>query len=103
MKEQWSEIVPPLQLGKKYKYFFQVKRARKIIANREWKKQLCACTKLNYCTILYLIFVKSIFWVKNGFSSKTGRFSIMEVKKADQRVKNFILGENLVIKGLSKD
>ena len=29
VKERWSEIVPPLQLWKKYKYFFQVKKGGK--------------------------------------------------------------------------
>ena len=28
--EGWSEIVPPLQLGKKYKYFFQVKKIKTV-------------------------------------------------------------------------
>ena len=44
------------------------KNSQRVVKMKKKKIGLCACTKLKYCRVLYLIFAKSIY--KIAFSTK---------------------------------
>ena len=58
------------------------------------KRILCARTELKYCTILYIIFGKAIFWVKMVFLAKHRPVYHHGSQPADQMVYNGLKGEN---------
>jgi len=62
---------PISRLAQEYETVVRVQGPRKRKGKGQEKIRLCACAKLTYCTVLYLILGKSIFLAKNSFVSKT--------------------------------
>ena len=80
VKEWWSEIVPPLQLWKKYKYFFQVKKGGKYSgaaqslwpSAREWFFLFYLQRSFFVCSVRFLfaafrLFAVGIFYLQRSF------------------------------------